>query len=85
MSLDNMRAMAEQCRDHHQCACSRYQVNKLGVELELARYELASAEAVIEALRSVLSEDGVREHLAAYVMGVETMNRLDAYDARGKA
>lgn len=46
--------------------------------------ELASAKAVIEALRSVLSEDGVREHLAAYVMGVETMNRLDAYDARGK-
>lgn len=41
--------------------------------------ELRSALKVVEAARSVLSEDGVREYLSAYVMGVELIDRLDAY------
>lgn len=58
------------------------------VVLELiARCE--AAERVVEALRSVLSEDGVREYLSCFVMGVEAMDRLAAYDhvlsGKGKA
>lgn len=36
--------------------------------------------AVAEAARSVLSEEGVREYLSAYVMGVELIERLSALE-----
>lgn len=38
-------------------------------------------EELLPFLRSVLSEAGMRDNLACYVMGVELMNRLEAYEA----
>lgn len=42
---------------------------------------LPKLEAVAKAALSVLSEEGVREQLSCYVMGVELMGRLDALEA----
>lgn len=38
-------------------------------------------ESVTEALLSVLSEDGVKEYLSAYVMGVELIERASRLDS----
>ncbi len=40
--------------------------------------------AILEALRSVLSEDGVKEYLSAYTMGVELIERVGKMDEVGK-
>ncbi len=37
-------------------------------------------ESILEALRSVLSEDGVKEYLSAYTMGVELIERIRNID-----
>lgn len=42
------------------------------------KYRVEVLEAVLVSAGSVLSEDGVREYLAAYVMGVELISRVDA-------
>ncbi len=39
--------------------------------------ELEKLRAIAAAACSVLSEDGVKEYLSAYVMGVELIDRLD--------
>lgn len=40
--------------------------------------EVERLKAVVEAASSVLSEDGMREKVSCYVMGVELIERLDA-------
>lgn len=42
---------------------------------------LNKLEKVAEALLSVLSEEGVKEYLSAYVMGVELIDRAKDLDA----
>lgn len=49
--------------------------------IAVARSMLPKLIAVAQAARSVLSEDGVKEHLCAYVMGVELIDRLAALEA----
>ena len=46
--------------------------------------DILTAEHVLIALRAVLSEEGVKEHLSAYVMGIELIDRLAAYDVVGE-
>lgn len=46
-----------------------------------AREALPKLIAVAEAARSVLSEEGVREHFSGFVMGVELLDRLAALEA----
>lgn len=47
----------------------------------IARRIMPKLVAVAEAARSVLSEEGVREHLSAFVMGMELMERLSALES----
>lgn len=41
--------------------------------------EIERLKSIIEALESVLSEEGMRESLCSYNMGVELINRLEKY------
>jgi hypothetical protein len=40
--------------------------------------------SISEAALSVISEDGVREHLLSYVMGAELISRLKAFETKMK-
>ncbi len=48
-------------------------------EIDSLRKRLALAEAVCEAFSYVCCEDGVREELLAYNMGVESINQVEAW------
>jgi transposase len=54
----------------------RINFERVSRERDEARARIAKLEGVVEALRSVLSEDGVKEYLSAYVMGVELIDRV---------
>ncbi len=43
----------------------------------IIKHDMPKLIAAVEAAQSVLSEEGVKEYLSAYVMGVELINRVD--------
>ncbi len=49
-------------------------------ELRKTLTRLAKLEAVAQAAKSVLSEEGVKEYLSAWVMGVELIERVKDLD-----
>ena len=66
MNIDDLRSQADSC----ECSICRELLGK-------AADEIAKLRAVVETAQSVLSEDGIRENLCCYVMGVELINLLE--------
>ncbi len=76
-SLAETKNDAERWRMFHiDCTCGAAKLHPKPYESELSRLL-----ALASALKSVLSEEGVKEYLSAYVMGVETIDRLTAWES----
>lgn len=75
------RLAAENERLQGNVALCALRMDQAACKLDYLRVELRLARAVVEAAKSVSSEEGMRESLTCYVMGVELIDRIDAYDA----
>ena len=69
----------------YDCTCAPEQalideVDDFLNEIAQLKLRVAELEMVAEAAKPLLSEDGVREMLSCYVMGVELINRLEALE-----
>ncbi len=72
-TLDSLKLDAASGAGHSGMSTAR----RLHEDFLAMRDKLAIAREALDAARSVLSEDGVKEYLSSYVMGVELIDRLE--------
>jgi hypothetical protein len=78
---ENAKLKAEHTRLKAEVNIARERLGPAGYKI-LEKY--LSLQAVAKAARSVLSEEGVKEYLSAYVQGCKLIEALDAEKARGE-